>query len=98
MPAVRLLANNPENHRRTKHIAVKYHYTQELVENNTLKLACKETRDMLADCLTKPLGWTKFEPVLPHMGRMGLFPIQEIVGGNSKVEEAGLARMQSHNA
>ena len=66
------LANNPENHRRTKHIAVKYHYTRELVENNTLKLVYKETRDMLADCLTKPLGRTKFEPVLP---RMGLFPI-----------------------
>ena len=65
------LANNPENHRRTKHIAVKYHYTRELVENNTLKLVYKETRDMLADCLTKPLGRTKFEPVLP---RMGLFP------------------------
>ena len=66
------LANNPENHRRTKHIAVKYHYTRELVENDTLKLVYKETRDMLADCLTKPLGRTKFEPVLP---RMGLFPI-----------------------
>ena len=89
------LANNPENHRRTKHIAVKYHYTRELVESDTLKLVYKETRDMLADCLTKPLGRTKFEPVLP---RMGLFPIEEIVGGNSRVEEAGLARKQSHNA
>ena len=50
------LANNPENHRHTKHIAVKYHYTRELVKNDTLKLVYKETRDMLADCLTKPLG------------------------------------------
>ena len=68
------LASNPENHRRTKHIAVKYHYTRELVENNILKLVYKETRDMLADCLTKPLGRTKFEPVLP---RMGLFSIRK---------------------
>ena len=89
------LANHPENHRRTKHIAVKYHYTRELVESNTLKLVYKETRDMLVDCLTKPLGRTKFHPVLP---RMGLFPTEEIVGGNSKVKEAGLARKQSHNA
>ena len=62
------LANNPENHRRTKHIAVRYHYTRELVENSIVKLVYKETRDMLADCLTKPLGRTKFEPVLPRMG------------------------------
>ena len=37
------LANNPENHRRTKHIAVRYHYTRELIENSTLKLVYKET-------------------------------------------------------
>ena len=65
------LANNSENHCCTKHIAVKYHYTQELVKNDTLKLVYKETRDMLADCLIKPLRRMKFKPVLPCMG---LFP------------------------
>ena len=49
------LANNLENHCCTKHIAVKYHYTQELIKNDTLKLVYKKTRDMLADCLIKPL-------------------------------------------
>lgn len=68
------LANNPENHCHTKHITVKYHYTWELIESNSLKLVYKETWDMLADCLTKPLGRIKFEPVLP---RMGLFPIEK---------------------
>ena len=52
--AIRLV-NNSENHCCMKHIAVKYHYTQELIKNDTLKLVYKETRDMLADCLTKPL-------------------------------------------
>ena len=49
------LVNNLKNHCCMKHIAVKYHYTQKLVENDTLKLIYKKTRDMLADCLIKPL-------------------------------------------
>ena len=62
------LASNPENHRRTKHINVRYHYVRELVENGVVKINYIPTKDMLADALTKPLGPLKFRPLLRQMG------------------------------
>ena len=32
------LANNPENHKRTKHINIKYHYIRELIEQGAIQL------------------------------------------------------------
>jgi hypothetical protein len=49
------LAENPEFHARTKHIDVSTHYVRELVEDQIVKLEYKQTDEMLADCLTKPL-------------------------------------------
>ena len=50
------LAENPENHSRSKHIDVQYHYSRQLVEQGVIKLDYCLTKDMLADVLTKPLG------------------------------------------
>ena len=50
------LAENPENHSRSKHIDVQYHYSRQLVEQGVIKLDYCPTKDMLADVLTKPLG------------------------------------------
>lgn len=49
------LANNPSFHKRSKHIAVRYHYTRELVRNNRLKIKHCASSDQVADVLTKPL-------------------------------------------
>lgn len=54
------LAENPESHSRSKHIDVQYHYTRQLVELGTIKLDYCPTKDMLADILTKPLGFRAF--------------------------------------
>ena len=54
------LAENPENHARSKHIDVQYHYTRQLVEYNKIKLSYCPTDEMLADVLTKPLGLQAF--------------------------------------
>jgi hypothetical protein len=54
------LANNPENHQRTKHIDVQYHYTRELVESGALITEYCPTSQMLADALTKPLNQRAF--------------------------------------
>jgi KUP system potassium uptake protein len=54
------LAENPENHARSKHIDVQYHYTRQLVEYGKIKLDYCPTEDMLADVLTKPLGFRAF--------------------------------------
>lgn len=50
------LANNPVFQKRTKHIAVKYHYTRDLSGQKEIKLRYQPTKDTIADGLTKPLG------------------------------------------
>jgi hypothetical protein len=54
------LANNPENHQRTKHIDIQYHYTRELVESGAVVIEYCPTGLMLADILTKPLSKALF--------------------------------------
>ncbi len=53
------LAENPEFHQRTKHIAIRYHLLRDLVEKKKLELFYVPTEDMVADGLTKPLNTTK---------------------------------------
>jgi hypothetical protein len=50
------LVENPENHARTKHIDVQYHYIRYLVENKSITTAYYPTNQMAADVLTKPLA------------------------------------------
>ena len=45
-------SRNPVNHRRCKHINIKYHYLRILHDNGTVNLQYLPTRDQLADVLT----------------------------------------------
>jgi hypothetical protein len=54
------LTSNNRTDPRTKHINVKFHYTREQVANNTIRVEYKNTEDMLADPLTKPVPKPKF--------------------------------------
>ncbi|GAA5875049.1 hypothetical protein JCM1840_001750 [Sporobolomyces johnsonii] len=56
-----LLASHPTSHSRTKHIAIHYHFTRELVEDGTVALQWVPTADMVADVFTKGL------PKVKHM-------------------------------
>ena len=47
------LTKNPENHKRTKHIQVKYHVIRYYVRENILKFVYCSTRHQLADIFTK---------------------------------------------
>jgi len=47
------LSHNAEFHKRTKHIDIKYHYIRELVENNKIRILYINTKEQLADPLTK---------------------------------------------
>jgi hypothetical protein len=53
------LVENPENHARTKHIDVQYHYIRYLVGNKSITTAYCPTDQMAADVLTKPLAKVK---------------------------------------
>jgi hypothetical protein len=49
------LVRNPEFHKRTKHIDVKYHYIRERVENREIEVTFVPTEAQLADIFTKAL-------------------------------------------
>lgn len=54
-------ANNPIESSRTKHVAIKFHYVREKVNDGVVQLLYMPTEDNIADIFTKPLGKTLFE-------------------------------------
>ncbi len=64
------LASNPEHHRRTKHIDVRYHWIREAVDSGLITLDYVPTADMPADGLTKALVPVKFERFLGMIGML----------------------------
>ena len=49
------LTKNPEQHPKTKHIDIRYHFVRDLIEKGVIKLEYCPTADMVADILTKGL-------------------------------------------
>ena len=60
------LAKN-ETSTRTKHIDVRYHFIRELVEAGVIKIEYVNTKDNIADALTKNLSSEQFEKLLLHL-------------------------------
>lgn len=62
------LATNPIFQQRTKHIAVKFHYTRDLIQQGEISLEYRPTGEMIADGLTKPLGRVAFGKFVTALG------------------------------
>jgi hypothetical protein len=54
------LAKNSVFHERSKHIRVRHHFIRGCVEEGSIKAGYINTKDQLADMLTKPLGRIRF--------------------------------------
>jgi hypothetical protein len=54
------LAKNPIFHERSKHIRVRHHFIRGCLEERSIKAGYINTKDQLADLLTKPLGRIRF--------------------------------------
>ena len=48
------MASCADSTTRTKHVDLKYHHVRELVGSNIIDMRKVDTRDQVADCLTKP--------------------------------------------
>jgi hypothetical protein len=54
------MADNPVEHSRTKHIAIRYHFLRDHQQKRDIKIAYINTKDQLADIFTKPLDEQSF--------------------------------------
>ena len=62
------ICNNPVFHQRSKHMAIQYHYTRELVQDKQIRLEYCRSTDMLADILTKNLGREAHSRLVQKLG------------------------------
>jgi hypothetical protein len=61
------ISTGSTNHKRTKHIDVKYFYLKNRIDLGQIKLIYLETDNMVADVLTKPLYGTKYKLLTSNM-------------------------------
>ena len=62
------LSKNPEFHARSKHIAIRHHFIREQIASGTIALRRIDTRNNLADILTKGLPRPRFEELVQKLG------------------------------
>jgi hypothetical protein len=54
------LADNPVEHSRTKHIAIRYHFLRDYQQKGDIKIAYINTKEQLTNIFTKPLDEQTF--------------------------------------
>jgi hypothetical protein len=54
------MADNPVEHSRTKHIAIRYHFLRDHQQRGDIEIAYINIKDQLADIFTKPLDKKSF--------------------------------------
>jgi hypothetical protein len=62
------LVKNPIFHERSKHIRVRYHFIRDCLKEGSFKTCYINTKDQLANLLTKPLGRIKFLELCSRTG------------------------------
>ncbi|TMW61094.1 hypothetical protein Poli38472_014555 [Pythium oligandrum] len=85
------LAKNPEFHKRTKHIDIRYHFVREKVEDGQVVLEYCPTQEMLADLMTKPLAAAQFDALRT---KLGIYSANESSGS---VEDDALRSRRNQN-
>ena len=61
-------SENQVFHDKTKHVKIKYHYIEDMVQRGVVKLQYIVTEEHIADMLTNPLARVKFEYFREKLG------------------------------
>ena len=70
------ISKNSVMHAKTKHIAIKYHYVRELVEDKQVKMGYINSKEKIADIFAKPLPKDSFEYL---RGKLEVKPLYQVV-------------------
>ena len=62
-------AKDPKDHKRTKHIDIKYHFVRDMISKKHVTVQYLSTHKMLADPLTKPIARGIF---VKHVKALGM--------------------------
>ena len=62
--------HNPVQHSKTKHIALRYHFIKDHVEDDNVEIHFVRSADRLADIFTKSLPEASFNRILQGLGMM----------------------------
>ena len=62
------ICHNPVQHSKTKHIALRYHFIKDHVEEGNIEVHFVKTTDQLADIFTKSLDEKLFLRILDGLG------------------------------
>jgi hypothetical protein len=68
------LSKNPVFHNRSKHIATRYHFIHECVEDGRAQVEFIGTDGQVADILTKALGRVRFQELRARIGVVEVSP------------------------
>ena len=68
------ISKNLVMHSKTKHIAIKYHFLRELVQDKEVKLEYVNTKEQIANIFNKPLPKDAF---LYLRGKLGVIPLSK---------------------
>ena len=62
------ISKNLVMHKKTKHIAIKYHYVRELVQDKVVKMEYINTKEKIADIFTKAIPKDAYEYLRDKLG------------------------------
>ena len=69
------ISKNLVMHAKTKHIAIKYHYVRELVEDKEVKMEYIHTKEQIANIFTKPFTKDAYEYL---RSKLGVKPLTQV--------------------
>ena len=84
------MGQNSISEKRTKHIDIKFHHVRQEIEEKRISLYYVESKDNVADILTKNLRKNLFDK---HFNSLGLTPIKN-ESSNSNNDSGGMLKEQ----